>query len=326
MLRATEFPPREEGRIYLTEGGSETEIMYKWGHELPHFAMFPLLDDEKAVEDMKGVWRRYLDVAEKHGLSALMNGLDYRASPDWGKLLGYSAGGLAEMQCRAIDFLTELRDEYTGRIERIVVSGIVGPRGDAYSLDRTITEAEAEDYHSVQLETLKKTDAEMAYAMTFNNVPEAVGVIRAARRIGIPLAMSFTLDSTSRLKSGPSLREAIETVEEQTDGSASFYAVNCSHPVEFEPALDGGSWEQRIRCIRPNASKMEKIALCRHGHLEGGNPRELGHQMGDIAERFPWMDIFGGSCGTDERHLEEIGKAALRARREAEDLFDDVPI
>ena len=30
-----EFPPRLEGKFYLTEGGTETEILYKWGYELP---------------------------------------------------------------------------------------------------------------------------------------------------------------------------------------------------------------------------------------------------------------------------------------------------
>jgi ribose transport system ATP-binding protein len=50
------FPPRIDGRLYLAEGGIETEIMYKDGFELPHFAMFPLLDDLAAVEAMKGIF------------------------------------------------------------------------------------------------------------------------------------------------------------------------------------------------------------------------------------------------------------------------------
>ena len=38
------FPTQEEGLLYLTEGGSETEIMYRYGYELPEFAMFTLLN------------------------------------------------------------------------------------------------------------------------------------------------------------------------------------------------------------------------------------------------------------------------------------------
>ena len=308
------FPPRAPGRLFLTEGGMETEIMYKWGHELPHFAVFTLLDDPDAVEDMKGIWRRYLDVAARHGMVPLTQGVDYRASPDWGALLGFSPDGLAEMQHRAIDFLKDVVGEYAECIPEAYIVGSVGPRGDAYSLNRTITEGEAEDYHSVQLSTLKAAGADMAWAMTFNNVPEAVGVARAAAAVDIPLAVSLSLDSSSRLKSGPSLREAIEAIDDAAGDCIAFFSVNCSHPLEFEPALDGGEWEHKIRCIRPNASKMEKIALCKLGHLEDGDPVELGQQIADVARRHPSMDIFGGCCGTDERHLDEIAKSVRTVR------------
>jgi S-methylmethionine-dependent homocysteine/selenocysteine methylase len=311
-----EFPPRAPGRLYLTEGGMETEIMYKWGHELPHFAMFTLLDDPDAVEDMKGIWRRYLDVAAQHGMVPLTQGVDYRASPDWGALLGYSPEGLAEMQHRAMDFLKGVVAEYADRIPAAYIVGSVGPRGDAYSLNRPITEDEAEDYHSVQLGTLRAAGADMAWAMTFNNIPEAIGVTRAAAAIGIPLAVSLSLDSSSRLNSGPSLRDAIETIDAEAGDTIAFFSVNCSHPIEFEPALDGGDWQHKIRCVRPNAAKMDKIALCKIGHLEDGEPVELGEQMADVARRHPSMDIFGGCCGTDERHLDEMAKS-VRAVRES---------
>lgn len=308
------FPPAVSGRHYLTEGGIETEIMYKDGFDLPHFAMFPLLDDPDALEALKGIWRRMLTVAANNGFCAILNGLDYRASPDWGKLLGYSPEGLATMQHRSIDFLRDIAREFEDDIEEIYISGTIGPRGDAYSLNRTITADEAEEYHSVQLATLKATGVDMAWAMTFNNVPESVGISRAAASAGLPLAMGLTLDSTCKLKSGPTLAEAITEIDLQTDASPDFYACNCSHPAEFEPALDGGAWQDRLRCIRPNASAMEKIALCKLGHLEDGDPVELGQQMADVALRLPKMDIFGGCCGTDERHLHEIARHVRRAR------------
>ena len=313
-MRTEIFPPAAEGRLYLTEGGIETEIMYKDGFELPQFAMFPLLDDPAALEAMKGIWRRMLGVAADAGFCVVLNGLDYRASPDWGKLLGYSDEGLATMQLRCIDFLRDLARDYESHIEKIYISGTIGPRGDAYALHRTITAAEAEDYHSVQLATLARAGVDMAWAMTFNNIPEAVGLTRAAKTAGLPLAMGLTLDSSCKLKSGPTLAEAVTEIDRQTDTGPEFYACNCSHPLEFEPALDGGEWQGRLRCIRPNASAMEKIALCKLGHLEDGDPVELGAQMADVATRLPHMDIFGGCCGTDERHLREIASQVRRAR------------
>lgn len=308
------FPAPLDGGIFLTDGGIETEIMYKWGFDLPQFAMFPLLDNPDAVSAMKGMYRRYLDVVARHRLSALMGGLDYRASPDWGALLGYSPEGLAEANLASIAFLRELAGEYAHDIPQILIAGYVGPRGDAYQLNRAITEDEAEDYHAVQLETLGRADVDLAWALTFNNVPEAVGLARAAAGARVPLGISLTLDGTSRLKSGPTLAEAVEAIDAASNAAAQFYTLNCSHPVEFEPALGGGDWTRRLRGFRPNASKMEKIALCKLGHLEEGDPQELGRMMGDLARRYPHMDIWGGCCGTGHVHLEEIARNVCAAR------------
>ena len=314
MTRTKTFPLQREGQFFLTDGGIETEIMYKWGFELPHFAMYPLLDNPDAMAAMRGMYRRYLDVAARHRLSALMGGLDYRASSDWGALLGYSREALAEANFRSIAFLRELADEYVADIPQILIAGYIGPRGDAYRINRTITAAEAEDYHAVQLATLKAADVDLAWALTFNNTPEAIGVARAAARIGVPLAISFTLNSASRLSSGPSLAQAVETVEAETGGTPAFYSLNCSHPVEFEPALTAGDWIGRVRGFRPNASKMDKIALCKLGHLEEGDPVELGRLMGALARRYPHMDVWGGCCGTGDVHLDQIAREVVAAR------------
>lgn len=312
-----DFPPRLAKKFYLTEGGGETELLYKWGFELPEFAMYPLLDNPEADRVIKEMYRRYFDAAERHNAGMLIVGHDYRASPDWGAKLGYTPEGLADMQRRTIAFLDGMRREYEGRVSDVYIAGCIGPRGDAYGTGGAISDDEAEEYHSVQLRTLKDTPADMAVAMTFNNIPEAVGVIRAAEAIGMPIGVSLTLTPEGRLRSGPSLREAIEAIEDKTDGAAAWYGTNCSHPLEFEAALDdAGPWLDRLRYIRPNAVKMDKIALCKLGHLEDGDPIELGEQMGDVARRFPQADILGGCCGTDERHLGEIAKNVNRLRYE----------
>jgi homocysteine S-methyltransferase len=219
MIKHTPFPPQKEGRFYLTEGGTETELMYKHGFELPYFAMFPLLDNPKAVSKMREMFRSYLDVAARHRFCALMGGLDYRASPDWGELLGYSAASLADANLQSIEFLRELASEYSSQIPEILIQGLIGPRGDAYERNETITADEAEDYHAVQLETLKGAHVDSALAITFNNIPESVGVARAAAKIGVPLGISLTLDSNSKLHSGPSLAEAIAMIDQETDQS-----------------------------------------------------------------------------------------------------------
>ncbi|SMX23380.1 homocysteine S-methyltransferase family protein [Boseongicola aestuarii] len=307
--------PNNDGVLYLAEGGTETELIYRHGHKLREFAAFELMNNPDAVTHMKDMYRRYLDVATEHGFGAMMASFDYRASPDWAAKLGYSPEGLAEMQHKCIDFLRDVSKPYEGQITHMVYAGCVGPRGDAYSLNETITEAQAEDYHAVQIATLKDCGVDMIWAATINNIPEAVGISRAAAAAGLPVNISFTLDSNHKLKSGPSLKEAVETTDAIAGVSRpDSYGINCSHPVEFEPALEDGAWTDRIRLLRPNAAAMDKVSLCRLGHIEEGDPEELGKSMGDLATRYPAVDIWGGCCGTWDKHFDRIAHYVQRAR------------
>ena len=312
------FPARTPGLEYLTEGGQETEIMYKHGFELPEFAMFPLLDDPKAVTMLDDMYRRYLDTAARHGFGVLMGGLDYRASPDWAGLLGYSPAALEDFQHRCIAFLRDAAAPYAGQIPDIRVVGIIGPRGDAYEANRTITAEEAEDYHSVQLTTLAAAGVDLAEAMTFGSVEEAIGLTRAAAATGVALSISFTLDADHRLLSGGTIGEAIEHIDAVTgDARPAFYGINCSHPYEFLPAIESRPWFERVRALRPNAAMADKISLCSLGHLEAGDPALLGRLMGELAGQHPHLDIWGGCCGTWDDHLDEIARAVRAVRAPA---------
>lgn len=308
------FPAQQPGVVYLTEGGQETEVMYKHGHELPEFAMWPLLDDARAMADLTDMYTRYLEVVAAHGCVALMGGLDYRASPGWAARLGVSAERLAEYQLRAIDFLRDVAAPFADRIPQVLLVGAVGPCEDAYDDDVTLTAEEAEAYHAVQVATLREAGVDLVGAMTFGNIPEAVGIARATAKAGLPLSLSFGLDTSGRLRTGPTLREAIEAVDAATGAARpDFYGINCAHPAEFGPALTPGPWLERIRSLRPNASAEDKIALCQIGHLETGDVPELARQMGALARQLPHVDIWGGCCGTWDEHLQAIAEQVVPA-------------
>ena len=64
---------------------------------------------------------------------------------------------------------------------------------------------------------------------------------------------------------------------------------------------------QRIRGLRPNASTKS------HAELDEGDPVELAARLGELRRRLPELTVFGGCCGTDERHIGEMCKAVLAA-------------
>lgn len=310
--------PEPGGRTFLTEGGIETYMQYKKGHELRHFCLFELMNDERAMADLHTYHVRLIEVALKHKVGAVLDGVHYRTSRDWGRLLGYSPQALADIVIRGIEFYKELAREYETADSPMPVSGVVGPRGDAYDIGRIMAPDEAEDYHSEQIATMKAAGADFVTALTFSQVEEAIGVTRAAIAHDIPVVISFSVNKDGHLKTGAPLGEAIASVDRATGNAPRYYMVNCAHPVDFAPAFKApGAWVKRLCGLRANASSLDHGTLCQLGHLEEGNPVELGRQMADMAARFSHINVWGGCCGTDHVHIDEIAKAVVPQRTTA---------
>ena len=173
---------------------------------------------------------------------------------------------------------------------------------------------EAETYHAKQIRIFSEAGADMVTAITMTNANEAVGVARAAQKAGVPVAISFTLETDGRLPTGQSLKEAIEEVDQATGNGPVYYMINCAHPTHFAGTLSaGGAWIERVRGVRANASKRSHQELNEAPDLDDGDPVELGQQYSDLLERHPQINVLGGCCGTDHRHVEQISMACKTA-------------
>ena len=198
----------------------------------------------------------------------------------------------------------------------LLYAGIVGPRGDAYQTEQ---DDHCRGGRGVPQRTAGHTGPRRRRLGSGHDVqqhPRGGRAVACGGARGLTSALFFTLDhDTHRLESGPSLKEAIETIDAQTgEDRPAFYGINCSHPMEFMPAIEPGDWFKRVRCLRPNAAMMDKISLCTLGHLEMGDPPKLGELMGGLARQHPHIDVWGGCCGTWDTHLDEIARNVRTAR------------
>ncbi|MBY3207186.1 homocysteine S-methyltransferase family protein [Rhizobium laguerreae] len=311
MAKYRNVLPQLKGGTFITDGGMETTMIFQEGIELPHFAAFILLASEDGRQRMRNYYRRYLDVARRHGTGFVLDTATWRANPDWGQKLNYTTEALKAVNEEAVDLLVGLRSAYERPEQPIVISGAIGPRGDGYKAGN-MDAAEAEDYHAFQIGAFARTEADMVSAFTLTNIDEAIGVARAAQALGMPSAISFTLETDGRLVTGRSLQEAIETTDAMTGGAPAYYMINCAHPTHFETALDHGSaWVKRISGIRANASTMSHEQLDNSETLDAGDPEDLGRRYRKLIDRMPALSVLGGCCGTDHRHVAAICEACL---------------
>lgn len=310
MARHRNSLPHLGGGLYLTDGGIETTLLFHEGLELPDFAAFHLLKTPDGEAVLRKYFSAYAEIAKRFGTGVILESATWRASADWGTRLGYTPGALADANRRAIHLLEQVRHEYETEQTPVVISGCLGPRGDGYVPDRTMSEQEAEAYHREQVETFAASAADMVCAITMNYVEEAVGIARAAQRADMPVAISFTVETDGNLPTGQTLKATVEQVDEATSGYPSYYMINCAHPTHFEHVFDDdGLWLDRIRGLRANASRKSHAELNESPDLDIGNPVELGMQYASLRKRLSHLNVMGGCCGTDHRHVEQIAEA-----------------
>jgi S-methylmethionine-dependent homocysteine/selenocysteine methylase len=306
--------PQLSNRLFLTDGGIETTLIFLEGLELPDFAAFHLLKTPEGTAALRKYFRTYAALAQKHDAGAVLESATWRANPDWAKRLGYSPEDLAAANRKSIELLEEIRREHENDKSPMVISGCVGPRGDGYVPGDAMSPDEAEAYHSEQIGVFAGTAADMVCAITMNYANEGTGVARAAEKAGMPVAISFTVETDGKLPTGQSLESAVGEVDEATSGYPSYYMINCAHPTHFDFVLGSGSgWQKRIRGLRANASKRSHVELNEAPDLDDGNPEELAAEYAELARRLPALNVMGGCCGTDHRHVEAIA-VACKAR------------
>lgn len=304
--------PQVNNTLLVCDGGMETTMIYHEGIDLPAFASFTLLDSEAGINKLKQYYERYAQIARHHKAGFIIETPTWRANNDWGTHLGYNRVQLEEINRNSIQLLVELREQWSSDINPIVIGGVIGPRGDGYIAEKRMTVDEAAAYHAEQMRIFSDTPADLVTAYTLNYVEEAVGIALAARKFNMPIALSFTLETDGHLPSGQHLRDAIATVDKATDNYPAYYQINCAHPSHFEHIFaDGGSWLERIRGLRANASRKSHAELDASTSLDDGNPEELGQSYQLLRKQLTKLSLIGGCCGTDHRHIGAMCNAVM---------------
>ena len=300
--------PQQGKKLFLTDAGLETCLVFLDKIDLPHFAAFDLLKTDEGFSRLRDYYASFAALARDKRYGFVLESPTWRANPDWAAKLGYARAELDAVNRRSIVLMEEVRGAYETPDSPMVISGCVGPRGDGYDPSHRMTAEEAEAYHAGQIVAFRDSAADMVSAITMNYVEEAIGIARAARAAEMPVVISFTTETDGRLPTGETLEEAIAAVEAATGNAPAYYMINCAHPTHFEAALEE-PWVRRIGGIRANASRRSHAELDSSPDLDAGDPVELGRQYRTLRHRFGCFNVLGGCCGTDFRHVEQIAFA-----------------
>jgi len=287
---------------YVTDGGLETDLIFNRGVDLPEFAAYPLLRHDEGRSVLRSYYTGYGRVAERAERGLRLETPTWRANADWGALLGDDAAALSDVNRAAVEFLRGIAGEWDGRVPDVRVIGSIGPRGDGYAAGSATSADEAAEYHSAQVSAFASAGADEVAVLTMTDTREALGVVRAAEAAGISALVSFTVETDGRLPDGTPLGEAIETVD--AEAPPAYFMVNCAHPQHVLPAFQSpGSWVDRIHGVRCNASTQSHAELDEAETLDEGDLEVLVPSHRTLEKQLPGLQIVGGCCGTDVRHV-----------------------
>jgi homocysteine S-methyltransferase len=204
---------------------------------------------------------------------------------------------------RAVEALRAMADEVRDRVAEVQVVGSIGPRGDGYVAGEVEAD-QAADYHRAQLAAFAEAGADLATAYTLTTVAEAIGIVRAAGDVGLPVAVAFTVETDGRLPDGTALGAAVTTLDAETDAGAAHVLVNCAHPDHVSGGVDDGApWLGRVAGVRVNSSRQSHAELDEAEELDEGDLSDLAATTRGLITRMPAVRIVGGCCGTDVRHV-----------------------
>ncbi len=289
----------------------------------PFVANASFVYEEKAKLAMKEIYEQYMAIADCYHLPIMLTTPTRRAN----KLNISKSSYGSEILRDNIAFLKSLREEYQKKAmqrdkalekgdktdpSKVFIGALMGCRGDAYKVTKSLSEEQAYEFHSWQADLLAKEKAEFLMAGIMPELPELIGMARAMEKTGVPYLISFMLRENGRLIDGTSVHDAICAIEEAVAVKPITYMANCIHPINLGKALSQpfnqtDLVKNKFAGIQANASPLSPEELDGSSIPISTEPVELAEYMIELGKQHHFK-IYGGCCGTNQYHMEELAK------------------
>jgi S-methylmethionine-dependent homocysteine/selenocysteine methylase len=298
----------------LTEGAIverlKQEFNIKMDDDIVHAG---LIYNEKQADILRGMYKQYIDIAVKYDLPIMIMTPTRRANKE---RINRSLYCDKNVICDCVEFLSDIRNSYQLYKNKIFIGGLMGCKGDAYKSEDALSSDEAYHFHLWQVEQFKKAGVDYLFAGIMPSLSEAIGMAKAMQEARLPYIISFMIRNNGMLLDETTINNAIKAIDEATYLNPLCYMVNCIHPTVLNKALSSSSNQtalvgQRFAGIQANASELSPEELDCCCELKSDEPKQLVNTMEGL-HIYKQIKIFGGCCGTDNRHIDELAKRMIR--------------
>ncbi|BCZ47729.1 homocysteine S-methyltransferase [Clostridium gelidum] len=293
--------------LILMEGGLGERLKREYNIQKDNnISLAGHIYDENKRQALTELFKQYFTVAKKYDMPIMVTTPTRRANKERIYCSIFKESNVIEDNVR---FLKQLKEETTAKV---YVGGLMGCKGDAYSKDEHLSIESAFEFHAWQTDLFKKANVDFLYAAIMPTLPEAIGMAKAMELTGLPYIISFMIKKDGKLLDGTTINDAIVAIDKYTTRKPLCYMTNCVHPKVLNSALsqeynETSVVKERFKGIQANTSELSPEELDNCAELKTSDSIRLANDMINLYNKFN-LKIFGGCCGTDNTHIEEIAK------------------
>ena len=299
---------------FLTEGSIIERLRRESQFPLdPHIANAGFIYETKRSAVLTDLYRQYLAIGMEFNLPMMIFSPTWRANPV--RLL---RSGLEDIDVNgdAVRHLINIRESYGEYAQKIFIGGLMGCEGDAYRTDEPLGRDEAAQFHLAQTNALASAGVDFLIASTLPAYTEAVGIANAMALTGMPYILSFIIRSSGVLLDGTPLTTVIQEIDRSVAPKPLGYMINCVHPVVMMKALEHTDTipeqsRKRILGLQANTSSKRPEDLDESEFLDTADPLIFAEEINVLRKNYGFK-IFGGCCGTNQRHIRAIAEMLVR--------------
>ena len=267
--------------------------------------------DDNSKNMLESLYTQYIHISMNYNFPIMITTPTRRSNKDRIHRSRYSEKIIADN----VSFLEKIKNKFSSQI---YIGGLMGCKGDAYIGNEGLSEEDAFEFHSWQAELFKDLNIDFLYAGIMPSLTEAMGMAKAMESTRIPYIISFMIRKDGRLLDGTTINEAILAIDNITRTNPICYMTNCVHPDVVYEALSRDFnktdlVKARFKGIQANTSSLVPEILDNSLKSITCNPDDLALSMERLYECYNFK-IFGGCCGTTDRHMDEIAKRLNRIR------------
>ncbi|HEY9113351.1 MAG TPA: homocysteine S-methyltransferase family protein [Bacteroidales bacterium] len=296
----------QESEIILTEGALverlKTEFNLKMDDYINHAGL--IYTEPKILELL---YKQYIAIGEKYNLPIMIMTPTRKVNFESINNSIFRNNNLLSDSC---SFLNRIKESYNEYSEKIMLGGLMGCKGDAYSGEKILDIEESYIFHKQQTSQFQNENIDFLFAGIMPEINETIGMARAMAETNIPYIISFMLRKDGCLMDGTVLSKAIEIIDNEAFPSPICYMANCIHPTNLIHGMNqeknkNNRFLERFKGIQSNASILTPEELNNCKILQQDDFDRIISEMCFLRNEFNFK-IFGGCCGTNDKFIKSL--------------------